>query len=162
MKNKKRIIGETIDIHYYGPSLNDKCNIGDFVGLRIDKVDRTNTNPKLLPCVIIAKEEEKEKLACVHRVINQWWTFTSLVGLFTVPHELTHLKLEDLQEIPMITASKLYVRGAVNGICCSCKGGCKTKQCACKRNQVFLFNKPRSSNPTVGTYRNTSDPTGIQ
>ncbi|CAF4642428.1 unnamed protein product, partial [Rotaria socialis] len=27
-------------------SLNDKCNIGDFVGLRIDKVDRTNTDPK--------------------------------------------------------------------------------------------------------------------
>ncbi|CAF3590318.1 unnamed protein product [Rotaria socialis] len=122
-------------------SLNDKCNIGDFVGLRIDKVDRTNTDPKLLPCVIIAKEEEKVKLACVYGVINQWWSFTSLVGLSAVPHELTHLKPGDLQEISMITASKLYVRGAVNGICCSCKGGCKTKQCACKRNQVFCSTK---------------------
>ncbi|CAM4796217.1 unnamed protein product [Rotaria magnacalcarata] len=122
-------------------SLNDKYNIGDFVGLRIDKVDRTNTDPKLLSCVIIAIEEEKVKFACVHGVINQWWTFTSFVGLSAAPHELTHLKLEDLQEISMITASKLYVRGAVNGICCSCKGGCKTKQCACKRNQVFCSTK---------------------
>jgi hypothetical protein len=56
-----------------------------------------------------------------------------LVGLTAVPHELVNLQIDDLPEISMITASKLYVRGAVNGMCCSCKGGCKTKQCACKK-----------------------------
>jgi hypothetical protein len=45
------------------------------------------------------------------------------------------------KEISMITASKLYVRGAVNGVCCSCKGGWKTKQCACKKKSSVLLNK---------------------
>ena len=71
--------------------LQDKCNIGDFVGLPIDKVDRTNTDPKLLPCVIIAKEAKKVKLACVNGIINQWWTINVLVGLTAVPYELIHL-----------------------------------------------------------------------
>ncbi|CAF0998919.1 unnamed protein product [Rotaria sordida] len=103
--------------------LQEKCNIGDFVGLQINKVDRTNTDPKLLPCKIIAKEAERVKLACVYGIINQWWTINVLVGLTAVPHELVHLQLDHLQEISMITASKLYVRSPINGICCSCKGG---------------------------------------
>ncbi|CAF2514846.1 unnamed protein product [Rotaria sp. Silwood2] len=115
--------------------LQEKCNVGDFVGLQIHKVDRTNTDPKLLPCMIIEKEAEQVKLACIHGIIDQWWTINVLVGLSAVPHELVHLQVDDLQKISMITASKLYVRGAVNGVCCSCKGGCKTKQCACKKNK---------------------------
>ncbi len=49
--------------------LREKCNVGDFVGL---KVDRTNTDPKLLTCKIIVKELERVKLACVHGIIDQW------------------------------------------------------------------------------------------
>ena len=121
--------------------LQDKCNIGNFVGLPIDKVDRTNTDPRLLPCVIIAKEAEKVKLACVNGIINHWWTLNVLVGLTGVPYELIHLQLDELKEISMITAFKLYVRGAINGTCCSCKGGCKTKQCICKPSQAFCSTK---------------------
>ncbi len=105
------------------PLLREKCNSGDFVGLKIDKVDRTNTDSKLLPCKIIAKEEERVKLACVHGIIDQWWPINVLVGLSAVPHELVHLQVDELPEISMIAASKLYVRGAINGVCCSCKGG---------------------------------------
>lgn len=70
-----------------------------------------------------------------------WWTINVLVGLSAVPHELVHLQLSDLQEISMITALRLYAGDAVNGVCCLCKGGCKTKQCACKKNQVFCSTK---------------------
>ncbi|CAF3981847.1 unnamed protein product [Rotaria magnacalcarata] len=74
-----------------------------------------NTDPKLLPCIIIEKEDEPLKLACIHGIIHQWsWTVNMLVGLSAVPHELVHLKVDDLQKISMITASKLYVRGVVN------------------------------------------------
>ena len=121
--------------------LREKCNVDDFVGLRINKVDRTNTDPKLLPCKIIVKEEEQVKLACAYGIIDRWWPIDALVGLSAVPNELVHLQTDDLPEISMISASKLYVRGAVNGVCCSCKGGCKTKQCACKRNEVFCSTK---------------------
>jgi hypothetical protein len=121
--------------------LREKCNVGDFVGLQIHKVDRTNTDPKLLPCKIIVKEEDQVKLACVNGIIDQWWPINVCVGLSAVPEELVQIQVDDLPEISMITASKLYVRGAVNGVCCSCKGGCKTKQCACMRNQVFCSTK---------------------
>ncbi|CAF1587690.1 unnamed protein product [Rotaria magnacalcarata] len=89
--------------------LQEKCKVGDFAGLQIHKVDRTNTDPRLLPCIIIEKEDEQVKLACIHGIIDQWWTVNMLVGLSAVPHELVHLKVDDLQKISMITASKLYV-----------------------------------------------------
>jgi hypothetical protein len=122
-------------------SLRDKCNVGDFVGLRIDKVDRTNTDPKLLPCIVVERKVESAKLACINGIIDQWWPIDVLVGLSAVPSELVDLNVNESPQISMITASKLYVRGAVNGVCCSCKGGCKTKQCACKKNQVFCSTK---------------------
>jgi hypothetical protein len=127
-------------------SLREKCNIGDFVGLRIDKVDRTNTDPKILPCVVVERKDEQVKLACVYGIIDQWWSIDSVIGLSAVPDELVNLKMNDLRELSMITASKLYVRGAVNGVCCSCKGGCKTKQCACRKNNVFCSTKCHKSN----------------
>ncbi|CAF1423659.1 unnamed protein product [Adineta steineri] len=33
--------------------LQDKCNVSDFVGLKTNRRDRTNTNPKLLLSMII-------------------------------------------------------------------------------------------------------------
>ena len=33
-----------------------KYDLGDLVGLQIDRVDRTNTTPKILPCKVIAIE----------------------------------------------------------------------------------------------------------
>ncbi len=77
--------------------------------LKIDKVDRTNTDPKLLACKIIAKEDKKVKLACVHGIINQWFTINVLVDLSAVPHELAHLQLDDLPEISMITLHQNYM-----------------------------------------------------
>lgn len=122
-------------------TLREKSQVGDFVGLRIDKVDRTNTDPKILPCVIVEERDGRVKVACVNGIIDQWWPLDVLVGLSAVSDELVNLVISGLPEISMITASKLYVRGAINGVCCSCKGGCKTKQCTCKRNQVFCSTK---------------------
>ena len=61
----------------------------------------------------------------------------SLAKLSAVPEQLVQLDKTQLKEISVISATKLFVRDAVNGITCSCKGGCKTKQCACKKNDVF-------------------------
>ena len=122
-------------------SLRDKCKVGEFVGLRIDKVDRTNTDPKILPCVVVERKDELVKLACVNGIIDQLWPMDALVSLSAVPDTLVDLTMNGLPEISVITASKLFVRGAVNGICCSCKSGCKTKQCVCRKNQVFCSTK---------------------
>jgi hypothetical protein len=121
--------------------LSANYQVGDYVGIQIDKVDRTNTDAKILPCVIIEKLNDKVKVACMFGVIDHTWPLTSVVQLTAVPEELIKLNRDNLKKVSLVTASKLFVRGAVNGITCSCKGSCKTKQCACKRNNVFCSTK---------------------
>ena len=121
--------------------LSEKCNIGDYIGIKIDKVDRTNADPKILPSVVIEKKQNKVKVACEHGVINQWWSVDSVVQLSTVPETLVNLETSKLKEISFITASKCFIRGGVNGATCSCKGGCRTKQCACRRKNVSCSTK---------------------
>ncbi|CAF4373123.1 unnamed protein product, partial [Rotaria sordida] len=40
-----------------------------------------------------------------------------------VPKNLVNLQTSELKEISFITASKSYVRGGIDGVTCSCKGG---------------------------------------
>jgi len=117
------------------------CSIGDYVGIKIDKVDRTNTDPKILPGVILEKQNDKIKIACEFGVINQWWSMGSIVQLSMVPETLVNLQTKQLKEISFMTACKLCVRGAVNGVTCSCKGGCKTKQCPCRKKNIACSTK---------------------
>lgn len=116
--------------------LSVKCLIGDYIGIKIDKVDRTNTDPKILPAVVLEKKDDKIKVACEFGLINQWWPLDSVVLLSTVPENLVNLQTNNLKETSLITASRLYVRGGIDGVTCSCKGACKTKQCACRRKNI--------------------------
>jgi hypothetical protein len=68
------------------------CSVGDYVGIEIDKVDRTNTDPKILPLAIVEKRDDKRiKVACVFGIINQWRTLESVVKLSAVSEQLVHL-----------------------------------------------------------------------
>ncbi|CAF3406550.1 unnamed protein product [Rotaria socialis] len=116
--------------------LSLKCLIGEYVGIKINKVDRTNTDPKILPVVVLEKKDDKIKVACEFGIINQWWSLDSVALLSTVPENLVNLQKNELKEISFITASRLFVRGGINGVTCSCKGGCKTKQCPCRKKSV--------------------------
>ncbi|CAF3235636.1 unnamed protein product [Rotaria sp. Silwood2] len=56
----------------YIEELWSRCSVGDYGGIKIDKVDRTNTDPKILPSVILEKRDDKKiKVACMFGVINQ-------------------------------------------------------------------------------------------
>jgi len=121
--------------------LSFKCLIGDYVGIKIDKVDRTNTDPKILPAVVLEKKDDKIKVACEFGIINQWWSLDSVVLLSTVPEGLINLQTNELKEISLITASRLYVRGGIDGVTFSCKGSCKTKQCACRKKNISCSTK---------------------
>ncbi|CAF1659196.1 unnamed protein product, partial [Didymodactylos carnosus] len=126
--------------------LSKLMTVGDFVGIKIDKVDRTNTEPKILPCTIVEKKEHTVKVACVFGIIDAWWSFDDVIFLSSVPNDLVTLKLNDLDEITLITASRLYVRGNANGMVCSCKSGCKSKHCKCVRNNVKCSTKCHKAN----------------
>ncbi|CAF1346745.1 unnamed protein product [Adineta ricciae] len=45
----------------YLQDLSSNCSISDYVGIRIEKVDRTNTDPKILPSVIYRKKMVEQK-----------------------------------------------------------------------------------------------------
>ncbi|CAF1364285.1 unnamed protein product [Didymodactylos carnosus] len=55
--NKKR---KLYDEHLQ--NLAETLNVGDCVGINIHDVDRTNTDPKLLPCLIFSKEKKEMTL----------------------------------------------------------------------------------------------------
>ena len=116
--------------------LSSKCLIDGYIGIKIDKVDRTNIDPKILPAVIFEKQNDKVKVACEFGIINQWWSLDSIVLLSTVPENLINLQTSELKEISFISAARLYVRGGIDGVTCSCKSSCKTKQCACRKKNI--------------------------
>ena len=83
----------------------------------------------------------KIEVACEYGVIDQWWSLDAVVKLSNVPEALLNLKIKKLRKVSIITASKLFVRGDINGVTCSCKSGCRTKLCACKKNGVRCSTK---------------------
>ncbi|CAF1165896.1 unnamed protein product, partial [Didymodactylos carnosus] len=68
-------------------NLADKFNQGDCVGIKIHDVDRTNTDPKILPGVIHMKEKKSEdfvfELTCQFGILTTKFDVESLVDLKT-------------------------------------------------------------------------------
>ncbi|CAF1467466.1 unnamed protein product [Didymodactylos carnosus] len=94
----------------------DKFNLNDCVGVPTHTVDRTNTDAKYLPCLIVEKVEKDKtvvyKLACQYGKLENTFTIEHFVDLKSAcPEELKQLAIDDLKDITMIEACKLYVRG---------------------------------------------------
>ncbi|CAF0810356.1 unnamed protein product [Didymodactylos carnosus] len=142
--NKKR---KQYDEHL--ANLAEQYNVGDCVGLRIDSVDRTNTDAKLLPCLIISKVTKESdvvfRLVCQFGEIQNLYTVESLVDLkSSCPTQLKSVDFSKLDGITFTEACKLFVRGAISGKTCDCKGECNTKHCPCKKQGVFCSTKCHS------------------
>ncbi|CAF0953530.1 unnamed protein product [Rotaria sordida] len=127
----------------------EKLNLNDCVGVKINTVDRTNTDAKLLPCLIIEKIEKDEKitfkLACQYGKLENTYSVEHLIDLkMACPKELKQIIIDDLKDITFIEACKLYVRASTTGKTCDCKGKCATKQCSCKKMGVYCSTKCHS------------------
>jgi hypothetical protein len=136
---------------YHDSVINEtgKFNLNDCVGVKIHTVDRTNTDAKLLPCLIVEKiEQDKQitfKLACQYGKLESTYPIEHLVDLkMACPEELKQIVFDDLKDITFIEACKLYVRASTTGRTCDCKGKCTTKQCSCKKMGVFCSTKCHS------------------
>ncbi|CAF3556660.1 unnamed protein product [Rotaria socialis] len=137
--------------HYQASIISEakKFNLNDCVGLQIHTVDRTNTDAKLLPCLIIEKLEKDGKitfiLACEYGKLKIPYSIEHVVDLkMACPEALKHIVINDLNDITFIEACKLYVRTSTTGRACDCKGKCATKQCSCKKMGVFCSTKCHS------------------
>ncbi|CAF1580909.1 unnamed protein product, partial [Didymodactylos carnosus] len=107
--NKKR---KLYDQHLQ--NLAETLNVGDCVGINIHDVDRTNADPKLLPCLIFLKEKNGDdvafQLACQFGKLVSAFTVESLVPLKHVcPSELKAVDIAELKNITLIEACKLFV-----------------------------------------------------
>lgn len=137
--------------HFQDSIINEteKFNLNDCVGIKIHTVDRTNTDAKLLPCLIVDKiEKDKQimfKLACQYGKLENTYTVEHLVDLkMAYPEELKQIVINNLKDITFIEACKLYVRASTTGRTCDCKNKCGTKHCPCKRIGVFCSTKCHS------------------
>ncbi|CAF1366379.1 unnamed protein product, partial [Didymodactylos carnosus] len=130
-------------------NLEQKFVVNDCVGVRIDTVDRTNTDPKLLPCLIVAKSSKDGtgvfRLACQYGKLLNLFPVQDLVDLkSSCPQELRQTDVNALDNVTFIEACKLYARGSVSGSTCDCKSKCATKHCPCKKAGVPCSTKCHS------------------
>ncbi|CAF1443236.1 unnamed protein product [Rotaria sp. Silwood1] len=118
--------------------------IGDLVGLKIDKVDRTNTTPKILPCKVISIQSSYDNIniycLCTTKcVLSSKYYVNDLIDLTKC--NFAELRAIDFQTLPtqtFIQACKDYVSSGFNPVveACVCHGACATKKCQCKAAKV--------------------------
>ena len=127
----------------------DNFDLYDIVGVKIHPVDRTNTDAKVLPCLIIEKiehdEQVKFKLVCEYGKLDNFYSLEHLIDLnMACPGELKHIVVDNLKNITFIEAYKLHVRASTTGQTCDCKSKCRTKLYGCRKMEVFCSTKCHS------------------
>lgn len=130
--------------------------IGDIVGLQIDRVDRTNTTPKILPCKVIAIQSlpndiQMYKLCTLKGTLSVMYGVQDLLDLKNSDYaDLRNVDATALPTIAFTQACKDYGFTGSNSIAeaCNCNGKCATKACPCKAKNVKCCTKchPRKKN----------------
>ena len=116
----------------------------DCIGVKIHPVDRTNTDTKVLPCLIIEKIEQDEqvkfKLVCEYGKLDHFYSLEHLIDLkMTCSGEFKNNVVDNLKNITFIETCKLYVRASTTRQTCDCKSKYRTKQCGCRKMIVFVL-----------------------
>ena len=123
----------------------DSYHNGDLVGVSINKVDRTNCDPKIMPCLIEKRLENKNaptfSLVSPYGRLSVPFPVHQLIPMAGVkPTELTDLDFENLQTITLVQASKLFARGNPAATC-DCKTRCVKRTCPCRRASIACSTK---------------------
>ncbi|CAF3273316.1 unnamed protein product [Rotaria socialis] len=138
-----------------------KYELGDLVGLHIDRVDRTNTTPKILPCKVIfihtsANNYAMYKLCTLKGILSVSYGVQDLLDLRNSDFaDLRHVDATALPTIAFTQACKEYLSVGINPIAeaCNCNGKCATKYCPCKAKRVKCCTKchPKKKNTCENT-----------
>ena len=123
--------------------------VGALVGLQIDRVDRTNTTPKILPCKVIFIHSSSNdcimyKLCTMKGVLSILYGVQDLLDLRKC--DFADLRSVDPTKLPIMTftqACKEYVSEGTNSVveACNCSGKCATKSCPCKARDIQCCTK---------------------
>lgn len=129
--------------------------VGDTVGIKIHKVDRTNTDSNILPCKIldikiVSDLKSVYKIYSKDGVLKNYYSEDDLVDLRSVCFPgLNAVDPTSLSEITHIQACQK--NRAVNQDCqavsvCSCNGKCNTLRCSCKKAKISCSTKCHKNN----------------
>ncbi|CAF1548571.1 unnamed protein product [Adineta ricciae] len=118
---------------------NSQYKVGDLVGLKIDRVNRTNTTPKILPCKVVSISPSSNdtvmyRLCTLKGVLSVSYGLQDLLDLTKCDFaDLRAVDLAGLSTLTFIQACKEYI--SAGGIqfteTCHCNGKCATKACPC-------------------------------
>ncbi|CAF4091881.1 unnamed protein product [Rotaria magnacalcarata] len=121
-----------------------RYELEDLVGLHIDRVDRTNTTPTILPWKVIsihtqANNYAMHKLCTLKGILSVSYGVQDLLDLRN--SEFADLRNVDATALPTIAftqACKEYLSVEINSIAepCNCNRKCATESCPCKVKSV--------------------------
>ncbi|CAF0929793.1 unnamed protein product [Adineta ricciae] len=136
----------------------ESYRVGDLVGVSINKVDRTNCDPKVMPCIIEKKTNDKNNtnfyLITPYGRLSNPFPIHHLIPMSGVkPKELENIIYDTLPTITLIQASKLFARGQSTAVC-DCKTGCVKKTCPCLRASVACSTKCHVKRPNCSNNQN--------
>ena len=134
-------------------AMRDDYAPGDCVGVRIARVDRTNTGVKLLKCKVLEKNSNNRyKLYCILGILTTSYAHTDLIDFkhATFP-ELDSLDPNQLETVAFTHASRhcssFRRPSEADSSVCSCKGGCKDNRCSCRKNKLTCSTKCHTEKP---------------
>jgi hypothetical protein len=118
---------------------------GDLVGVSINKVDRTNCDPKIMLCVIEKRSDNTDMPA--YQLISPFGRISTLFPVHQLipmsgmkPAVLQDINFESIPTISFVQASKQFARGNPSATC-DCKAKCVTKTCPCRRASIACSTK---------------------
>jgi hypothetical protein len=137
--------------HESEPSFIRKTySIGDTVGIRIHKVDRTNTDSNILPCKVLEIKKVTDsksvyKIFSKDGILKTYYSDEDLVDLRTVCFPgLNSIDPNLLLEISHIQACQKNrtVNETANLVStCNCAGKCNTMRCSCRKSKIPCSSK---------------------
>ena len=130
-------------------------SVGDTVGVRIHKVDRTNTSKKLLPCKILEETSTRDRFRVYSKdgILATTFAHTDLIDFRNVKFD--DLETTDATKLKQIAHTKASreVAGFINpkttnktSSVCKCKGPCTSFKCSCNRGFIKCSTKCHPGN----------------
>ncbi|CAF1443223.1 unnamed protein product [Adineta steineri] len=118
---------------------------GDLIGIAINKVDRTNCDPKVMPCIIEKRSDNKNSptyfLISPFGRLSTPFPVHQLIPMSGIkPISLQNIDYDTIKTVTLIQASRLFARGNPSATC-DCKTKCEKKTCPCRRASIACSTK---------------------
>ncbi|CAF4308849.1 unnamed protein product, partial [Rotaria magnacalcarata] len=136
----------------------DSYKNGDLVGIAINRVDRTNCDPKIMPCIIEKRLSNTNNIiysliSAYGRIATSFPVHQLIPMSCSKPLELQNVNFETVPTVSLVQASKMFARGNATATC-DCKTKCIKKTCPCRRASVACSTK---CHPKRGKCKNVEE-----